>query len=53
MVAGEWCDDSFTRPVYASGDLGKRVWACRWATGLLGVIPEEAGPCQARTLDRL
>ena len=25
MVAGEWCDDSFTRPVYASGDLGKRA----------------------------
>jgi hypothetical protein len=25
LVAGEWCDDSFTRPVYASADLGKRA----------------------------
>jgi hypothetical protein len=25
VVAGEWCDDPFTRPVHASGDLDKRA----------------------------
>jgi hypothetical protein len=29
--------DSFTRPLYACSDLGKRASACRWTTGLLGV----------------